>query len=267
MIRILSYLLIGFWCVSPATAYTNLGETCPDRFQIVDLGIRVHDNLGPTPHRYGGILIDAGIQDKSEDYLTNSRIDCAVLPDKNATIPYRNGLPIALGASTSLRTLKLRFLAGVSIGNLGSAEHAYKITEGRRAEIFAAWVSNRKIDSEIVSSGSHHTCLYDLSNPELTGEGNYACLLTIQGMPNPNTFINCNKWRGCFAEFTSYDGLSFRISVPLPKEMSVAEVPRGPLEVAQFWNDFVLSFKSTFEDAIIPRDDQIILREKLWHFK
>lgn len=247
----------------PAAAYTNLGESCPAKFRIVDLGVWAEDGLSPTPHRFGGVLIDVGMQDKSETYLYNSRIDCAILPNDDAPIPFRNGLPIALATSVNLRTLKLKYLGVASIGNRGSAKNAYDTLERRNAEAFRTWEASAKSgeSGRSIEKGVRHTCLYDPSNPTLSGEGNYTCLLVIDGMPNPNTLVGCNAWGGCTAEFSFLNGLSFRISVPRPKDMQTADVPMNIGHAVIFWNKYILSFRSAFENAIIERDDQIIWKE------
>lgn len=247
----------------PAAAYTNLGENCPTKFRIVDLGVWAEDNLSPTPHRFGGVLIDVGMQDKSETYLKNSRIDCAV-PPNDAPIPFNNGLPVALATAVNLRMLELQYLGVARIGNRGNAKNAYDTLERRNAEVFKAWEAKAKSGESgfSISKGIRHTCLFDPSNATLSGEGNYTCLLVVVGMPNPNTLVGCNKWRGCTAEFSFLNGLSFRISVAKPKDMQTADVPRNIGDAVSFWNEYILTFRSAFESVIIARDDQIILRKK-----
>ena len=246
----------------------SVSESCPDAFDIVDLGQWGQDEQGNPALDYGGVLYRV-------TPFTGSEIIRCVSPDAlGGRRQFLDGRPVPLVTSLVDGDLGRRFIQRSygdyvqdvvkgSITQHPSQQSAFEAVEGKRRAQFTGWTATADDDRYVLDQGTGYACLREPNNPQLEGDGNYTCLANIEGMPHPDTFFRCAQFGGgCYAEFSLEAGISIRLNGGPLRHWSEAASARSIQEAVTFWSVLVLATIENFQSGIVPRVGIVIERDQ-----
>ena len=246
-------------------------QNCPSRFEVVDLGQWVIDAKGNPALDYGGLLYRVspegrlGGQPRADTYL------CIGTENLAGRLQTLDGLPVPLVDGVLDADLGRQFTDGYPgnpergitsgwIDQFPTPEKALEAVEDRNKKDFELWRSSSSPSRHVFVSGETWACLHDAANPTLDGHGDYTCLLTIERMPRPDTFVRCGRWLGgCSAHFSLDTGISIWIQGPFLPHWDVASRARSIPEAMAFWSDLVRVSARDFDAALVHRREDIKL--------
>lgn len=246
---------------------------CPSMFAVVDLGRWVVDPQGNPVLDYGGLLYRVApdgseTQPPAEDYYL-----CIRPEDLEGRQQLLDGLPVPLvdglidadlgGDRGGYYSARARKSVSAWVDLFSSAEQAFEAVELRNKAEFQRWQGTSSPSRQALVQGENYSCFHDPANPTLEGHGSYTCLMTIEGMPRPDTFVSCGQWvGGCSASFSLRSGVWIHIQGDFLPHWDEASRARSIPEAVDFWSDLVRATARNFETALVSRRNDITLEVK-----
>lgn len=267
-VRITAYFSAMWFFVLSNTAWaeslrelTAPRKDCPAQFDVVDLGKWEVNEDGDNVLDYGGVLYRV----TSTSDALQDLIDCIAPEDLGGRVQLLDGKPVPLARSIYDRDLGFRyyrrpsgdFMGDWVAGSIKAARSQGPAGSGaeiRNREDFALWLATANENGKAVASGADYTCIFDPENPDLSGYGNYTCLVTFDNAPLQDAYLHCSEWGGrCFAEFTLSPGMEIRLQAPyLPRWEAASRVKTFP-EALRFWSELIFASIESFNANVVPR--------------
>lgn len=240
--------------------FTASAENCPASFNVVDLGTWTIDDTGEAVFDYGGLLYRV----TQNSPYGRDQVLCLEPTADEAGTQMSGGSPVPLVQHFVDVDIGARFIQRAS-GDYVEDVVAGHVTPFQSNELavaainekilwFFKWVETAADRGDAVSSGPNYTCIFDPENPGLTGDGNYTCVASIDGLPYPETYLHCSRWGGgCFAIFQPATSIVITIQAGSLKHWEEASRIRGIPDTVSFWSDLILASSRNFKSSIVPR--------------
>ncbi len=254
------FILVGMAWADADTRFTPSAENCPASFDVVDLGTWTFDATGEALFDYGGLLY----QVTQSTALKPDQILCLEPSGVKTGTQMLDGKPVPLVQQFVDRDMGARFIQRASgdyvqdvvagrVTPFETNQQAASVIAAKTIEFFK-YVETSADQGRAVSKGPNYTCIYDPENSNLAGEGNYSCVVSIEGLLNPNVYFQCYRWAvSCRAIFQPAEAIVVSIEAgPLKHWKEASRIQSIPRAVV-FWSELVLSSIKNFEASIVPR--------------
>lgn len=149
----------------------------------------------------GGLLVNVKQENENGPVFRSTDFTCrdAVPLSLDLQVDYGLDFPVIKYLGFSLNSFSQ--WAGAGVVQMPSAAIAKAVREDDWLKTWDGWKLVARSTDQTSSEpsityvvGQNYECFFNSDNPTLSGDGDYGCLATIEGMPHPNTFFRCVRW-------------------------------------------------------------------------